>query len=446
MRAELGADAFGKEKIGHLLLRLAPPIMLAQLIQALYNIVDSYFVGLYSTSGLTALSVVYPIQWMVQAIGLGIGVGVNTYMSKLYAIGDKERADKTAGTGNVLELLSWAFFCLFVFFVLPLYTKFSANGEEVIKDTLLYGHIVCYGSIFQFLECNWAKVLQAQGDMKRPMFAECLGALTNIIFDPILIFGLGPIPELGIAGAAIATVLGQLVSAIVTGVKAFRVPPKKREMKKFAKPSLTLGYPTILSQITMCFYIVVLNMILAKFSDAAVTILGLYYKYQSFFFIPLFGLNTCIVPILSYNYTIKRYDRCKETLRDSILIATSLMIVGIFCFDVIPETLLRVFSREEEVLKAGVPAFRAIGLSFISAVFSLIFPVFFQAIGKSKESTVLALCRQIFTLIPSFYVLSFISLNATWFAFPFSETITGLCGLILYFKETKKWNVSSSSF
>ncbi len=435
----IGADAFGREKIGKLLLRLAPPVMIAQLIQALYNIVDSYFVGLYSPSALTALSVIYPIQWMAPAIALGIGVGVNTYMSKLYAVKDSIRADRTAGCGNALELTAWLIYSLSVAVILPIYTRLSANGNQVIRDTLTYGYIVCIGSIFQFLECGWAKIHQARGNMKTPMIAESLGAMTNIIMDPILIFGLGPIPELGVAGAAYATVLGQLVSAAITGKDAFcRIPPLK-EIKQYALPSLKLGYPTILSQMTMSVYIVILNMILAGFSDAAVTVLGLYYKYQSFFFIPLFGLSTCIVPILSYNYTIKNYDRCRKAVRDSVIVAASLMLVGIFCFDVIPEALLRVFSRESDVLAAGIPAFRAIGLSFISAVFSLMLPVFFQAIGKSFKSTMLALCRQIFCLIPSFYILSFLGLKWTWFAFPFSETFTGIIGLILYFREIAKW-------
>ena len=437
---QIGADAFGEEKIGRLLLRLAPPVMIAQLIQALYNIVDSYFVGLYSPSALTALSVVYPIQWMAPAIALGIGVGVNTYMSKLYAVKDAARADKTAGCGNVLELAAWLIYSISIAIILPSYTKLSANGDDVIRDTLIYGHIVCIGSIFQFLECGWAKVHQARGNMKTPMIAESLGAMTNIIMDPILIFGLGPIPELGVAGAAYATVLGQLVSAVITGKGAFCRIPHPKEIKRYALPSLKLGYPTILSQMTMSVYIVILNMILAGFSDAAVTVLGLYYKYQSFFFIPLFGLSTCIVPILSYNYTIKNYDRCRKTVRASIIVASSMMLIGIFCFDAIPETLLRIFSRESDVLEVGKPAFRAIGLSFISAVFSLMLPVFFQAIGKSFKSTMLALCRQIFCLIPSFYILSLSGLKWTWFAFPFSETFTGIVGIILYFREIKEWD------
>ncbi len=443
-RTGSGADIFANERISRLLLRLAPPVMAAQLIQAMYNIVDSFFVGMYSPSALTALSVIYPIQWLAPAIALGIGVGVNTYMSKLYAVKNEARADRTAGTGTALEVAAWTIYAACVLIFLPAYTRASANGSDVIRDTMIYGRIVCAGSIFQFLESNWAKVHQARGNMKTPMIAESLGALTNIIMDPLLIFGAGPIPSLGAAGAAYATVLGQFVSAVITCRKACHKIPSIHELPKFAVPSLKLGYPTILSQMTMSVYIVILNMILARFSDSAVTVLGLYYKYQSFFFIPLMGLCTCIVPILSYNHTTGDYRRCRMTMRDSILISAAFMLAGIFCFDAIPEKLLSLFSKEQEVLDAGIPAFRAIGLSFIPAVFSLMLPVFFQAIGESSKSTMLALCRQIFCLIPSFYLLSLIGLRWTWFAFPFSETLTGAVGLIMYFTEIRKWSRKSS--
>lgn len=434
-----GAEAFGIENITHLLFRLAPPVMLAQLIQALYNIVDSYFVGSFSSSGLTALSVVYPMQWLATALAVGIGTGVDTCMSMLNAMGEKEKSNKVAGCGNVSEVVAWFVYSLFILVFLPVYVRFSANSPDVVEDSLTYGYIVCIGSIFLFLESDWAKIHQAEGNMKTPMIAECCGALTNIVMDPVLIFGLGPIPRMGVAGAAYATVLGQAVAAAIAGRRAFRRIPPKDEIKGFCLRSLKLGYPTILSQMTMSVYIVVLNLILARFSDSAVTVLGLYYKYQSFFFIPLLGLMTCMVPILSYNYTAHSFVRCRKLVKVTIVFSASLMLVGMFCFCIIPEPLLRVFSREESVIATGVPAFRAIGLSFVSAVFSFLFPVFFQAIGESRRSTFLGLCRQIFCLIPSFYLLSFIGQDATWWAFLFSETVTGVVGIVLYVKELGKW-------
>lgn len=272
--------------------------------------------------------------------------------------------------------------------------------------------------------------------MTIPMIAQVSGALTNIIFDPILIFNF----HMGVKGAAIATVMGQAVAALIVFTKGFRKPPKSfSEIKTLSKSIFKLGYPTILSQSTMTVYVVVLNLILATFSDAAVTVLGLYYKYQSFFFIPLLALQTCIIPILSYNYVIKNYYRCRSAVRITLVIASLFMIVGMFFFIALPGTILRVFTKDSEVLSVGVVAFKIIGTSFISAVFSLTFPVFFQAIGKSLKSTLLALTRQIFCLIPFFYIFSFISLNATWLSFPLSETTAGVIGLIAYLKEIRKW-------
>ncbi len=434
---------FETEKLSRLIIKMAPPVMLSQLIQALYNIVDSYFVGAYSTSALTALSVIYPLQWLSTALAVGLGVGVNTYLSRLYALKENERAKRAGGTGIILELLVWAVYSLLILIFLPLYVSLSANSLEVIEASLTYGYIVCVGSIGLFLESNWTKILQSTGSMTRPMIAQVSGALTNIIFDPLFIYGIGPFPELGVKGAAIATVMGQCVAALIVAPGGFSVPPFIfSEIKLLSGKILKAAYPSMLSQSTMSVYIIILNLILASFSDAAVTVLGLYYKYQSFFFIPLLALQTCVVPIISYNYAIKNYERCKESVNITLLISSLFMLIGMFCFIVIPRSILSVFTRDEEVLSVGVPAFRIIGSSFISAVFSLTFPVFFQSIGASKKSTLLALTRQIFCLIPFFYLLSKISLTATWVAFPLSETVAGAAGFICYIKELKRWDKS----
>ncbi len=440
MRKSISPSSFGTEKLSQLILRMAPPVMLSQLIQALYNIVDSYFVGSYSTPALTALSVVYPLQWLSTALAVGLGIGVNTYTSRLYALKEDEKAKKAGGTGMILEIFIWALYSLFILLFLPFYVRLSANSEEVISSSLTYGYIVCIGSIGLFLESNWTKILQAEGNMTIPMVAQVSGALTNIIFDPLLIYGIGPFPSIGVKGAAIATVMGQCVAALIVAVKGFRLPSKKTsETKVLSKNILKLGYPSMMSQCTMSLYIVVLNLILASFSDAAVTVLGLYYKYQSFFFIPLLALQTCVVPIISYNYAIKNYQRCKESVNLTLAVASFFMLIGMFCFICIPRTILMVFTHDEEVLSVGVTAFRIIGSSFISAVFSLTFPVFFLAIGESVKSTLIALTRQIFCLIPFFYILSKISLTATWFAFPLSETTAGVIGLIYYIAALNKW-------
>lgn len=431
---------YGTERIGKILLKIAPPVMLAQLIQALYNIVDSFFVGKYSDDALTALTVVFPIQLMLVAFSVGTGVGVNTYMARKFALNSDVDAQKAAGTGTVLAVMTWAVFAVLSAFLMRPYVTLSANVPTAVEYAVTYGKVVCIGSLGAFLEGNWTKVHQAHGNMKIPMAAQIIGAVVNIVLDPLLIFGFGFIPEMGVAGAALATVIGQIVSAVMTGIGGFRKPPKLKEMRHYAKRIYRYGYSSIMMQALYTVYIVALNIILAGFSDAAVTVLGLYYKMQSFFFIPLFGLQTCIIPILSFNYARADYSRCKRTMRDAFLICMVFMIAGIVGFILFPRQIIGLFSQNTEVHEIGRIAFPIIGTSFVSAVFSLIMPVFFQAIGKGATSLMLSLTRQIFCLLPSFWLFSLIGLNYAWLAFPVSETLAGGIGLLLYFIQVRKWD------
>lgn len=433
------SELFGTEKIGKILLKIAPPVMLAQLIQALYNVVDSFFVGRYSGDGLTALSVIFPIQLIITALAVGTGVGVNTFMARQYARGEKAEAKRTAGTGEVLAVGTWAVFSLIAFFVMRPYVMTSAKSQQAIEYAVQYGIIVCVGSLGTFLESLWSKVHQAGGNMRLPMIAQIAGAIVNIALDPILIFGWGKIPSLGVAGAGYATIIGQFVSAIIVGVRGICKPPRLRAEGHYIKAIYKLGYPNIIMQSLYTVYIVALNVILAQFCDEAVTVLGLYYKMQAFFFIPLFGLQTCIVPVLSYNYEKKAYERCRKILKDALIISVSFMVIGVFCFEVIPLQTIKLFSSDETVLAIGKPAFRLIGSSFFSAAVSLLMPVFFQAIGKQAASVLLSLTRQIFCLLPIFWLFSLLGLGYSWIAFPVSETIAGGVGLLLYVRQVHKW-------
>lgn len=438
-------STFEEKNIWKVLFKVAPPVMLAQLILAMYNIVDSYFVGKYSGRGLTALSVIFPIQLIITAVAVGTGVGVNTNMSGCYAQNREERAHETAGVGSMLAFISWLMFAVISTVFMRAYVKTSAGSQEVVEYAVIYGKIVCIGSISLFMDGIWPKVHQAGGNMKRPMIAQILGALTNIVLDPVLIFGMGPVPEMGVAGAAYATVAGQTVAAAVTFYKGFYKIPPKEKILGYVKQIYSLGFPSIFMQILYTVYIVALNIILAGFSDSAVTVLGLYYKLQSFFFIPLIGLETCIVPLISYAYAQRDYGRCKGIMTDTFIFAGSFMIVGIICFEFIPAQLIQIFSSEISVIEIGVTAFRIIGLSFIPAVFSLLTPVFFQAIGGAIPSIILSLTRQIFCLIPIFWLMSKIGLNYTWIAFPAAEIITGGVGIFLYIRQLKKWKVKASA-
>ena len=430
---------FATERIGKILLKLAPPVMLAQLIQALYNIVDSFFVGQYSSDALTALTVIYPLQLIIVALAVGTGVGVNTYMARKDSQGKSDEAEKTAGTGTVLAVVSWILFAGVSLSLMRPYIMTSAKTPAAVEAAVIYGNIVCFGSLPTLLEGSWSKVLQARGNMRLPMLGQVLGALTNIVFDPLLIFGIGPFPELGVAGAAYATVAGQLVAAIVVGVKGLRRIPPVREILHYAGKIYFYGYSSILMQALYTVYIVALNIILAGFSDAAVTVLGLYYKMQSFFFIPLYGLQTCVVPVLSYKYARESFDRCKEMMSKAFLVSSAFMLVGIVCFVGFPAQTISLFSTSAEVHSIGRVAFPIIGSSFVFAVFSLMTPVFFQAIGQGLISLFLTILRQIICLLPVFWLFSLIGLDYTWIAFPVAELTSGGVGYFLYRRVLRQW-------
>lgn len=268
------AEFFGTESIWKILLKISPPVMLSQLVLALYNIVDSLFVGQYSGHGLTALSVIYPLQLIITALAVGTGVGVNTYMSRLYARGEIAKAKSTAGTGIVLAVLMWAIFAGISALVMKPYIRAMANATEAIEYAYQYGMVVCIGSLGTFLEGVWSKVHQAHGNMVVPMIAQLAGAATNILLDWIFIFGMGALKPMGVLGAAVATITGQFLSAIIVGVKGVHKPPKFKLGVDLASNVYKLGLPSIVMQMMYVVYIVVLNAILTKFCDEAVTVLG----------------------------------------------------------------------------------------------------------------------------------------------------------------------------
>ena len=425
-------DLFGTEKISKILLKLAPPVMLAQLIQALYNIIDSLFVGRYSDSGLTALSIIYPLQLLMIALAVGTGVGINTVMAAKLGVGNEKEADEYAGVGTPLAGFMWLLFAVICWFAMPFYAKMSTNSEVIIHDVIVYGRIVCVFSFGLFLESIWTKVLQSCGDMKTPMTAQIIGAITNIVLDPLLIFGLFGFPKMGIAGAAVATVSGQIMAALIVMKKGFRKSPHRQVYPHHIAKIFQLGIPNILMQSAYTFYILGLNLILATFSDQAVTALGLYYKWQTFFFIPLGAMQTCIVPVISYNYAARNIERCQKTLSASIVFGMSLMALGTLCFVCIPSQMLRVFTSDELVIAIGRVGFRFVGISFLPMVTSLIFPVFFQAVGLSLKSSLLTVIRTVVLFVPLAYLFSRFGLNWFWLTYPVTEVITSLTGAYFY--------------
>ncbi len=430
-------DNFGTGNITKIILKMAPPVMLAQLIQALYNIIDSLFVGRFSQSGLTALSIVYPLQLLMIALSVGTGVGINTAMAAKLGVGKEKDANDYAGVGTPLALIMWAIFAAVCYALMPLYARLQTSSPQVIADVITYGRIVCVFSFGLFLESIWTKVIQSRGDMKTPMAAQILGAITNIVLDPILIFGLLGFPKMGIAGAAVATVLGQIAAALVVMKKGFYSSPKLQKYPHYLVRIFRLGVPNILMQSAYTLYIFGLNVILAAFSDAAVTVLGLYYKWQTFFFIPIGAMQTCVVPVISYNYAARQIDRCKKALNTALLFGGGLMIIGTLCFEIIPEPLLRFFSSDAEVISVGITAFRIIGLSYVPLAISLTYPVLFQAVGKSLTSSILTIIRTVFLFVPLAYLFSRFGLDYFWLTYPVTDTTVSLLGFILSVKFFK---------
>ena len=438
-------QSWGTEKIGRILLRLAPPVMLAQLIQALYNIIDSFFVGSYSDTGLTALSIVYPLQLLMIAIAVGTGVGINTVMAAKLGQEKRGEAEEYAGVATPLAVVLWALFAAVCWAIMPFYARVSTDSAAVMEDVIVYGRIVCVFSFGLFLESVWTKVLQANGDMKTPMIAQIAGAVVNIVLDPLLIFGMFGLPATGVAGAAVATVAGQVVAALVVVWRGFRKPPALRKCLHHAAHVFRSGLPNILMQSAYTFYILGLNLILSTFSDQAVTALGLYYKWQTIFFIPLGAMQTCIVPVVSYNYAARNIRRCKKTLFTAIWFGLALMAVGTLCFLSIPAPMLRVFTDDERVVQIGQVGFRFVGVSFLPMVTSLIFPVFFQAVGSGFKSSLLTVIRTVVLFVPLGYLFSRLGLNWFWMAFPVTETVTSAVGAVFYLQFLKQSYVKNGA-
>lgn len=353
-------------------------------------------------------------------------------MAARLGTGQKDEADEYAGVGTPLAVAMWFVFALVCWLIMPAYVRMSTSSEAVIQDVVTYGRIVCVFSFGLFLESIWTKVLQATGDMKTPMFAQIIGAVTNIVLDPLLIFGMLGLPEMGFAGAAIATVAGQIVAALVVMGKGLRKSPALKKYAAHIKTIFRLGVPNMLMQSAYTFYILGLNLILAGFSDQAVTALGLYYKWQTFFFIPLGAMQTCIVPIVSFNYAAHNIDRCRKTLTTSVLFGLALMAVGTLCFEAIPGPMLRVFTKDMLVVSIGTHGFRFIGVSFLGMVTALIFPVFFQAVGFGLKSSLLTVIRTVCLFVPLGWLFSRFGLEWFWLTFPVTELVTTLVGFVFY--------------
>lgn len=438
-------NKMGTMPIGRLLASMATPMMISMLVQAFYNVVDSIFVSQLGEDALNAVSLAFPLQQLMIAVCGGTSVGMNAMLSRSLGAKQYEKANKIANTGVFLFICSSIVFTLIGIFLSRPFFLAQTEVQQIVDYGTDYAS-VCLGCSIGI--CNqfcFEKLLQSTGKTTHSMIAQLLGAVINIILDPILIFGLLGMPRLEVLGAAIATVSGQIVAALVA--IAFNIKCNKeihittrliRWDKDIAKEIYKIGLPSIIMQSIGSVMTFTMNKILIAFTTTATAVFGSYFKLQSFVFMPIFGLNNGMVPIIAYNYGARKYDRVKKTITLSIASAVLIMMIGLLAFELIPDVLLSFFNASKEMLEIGVPALRIIGTHYIFAGFCIIAGSVCQAIGKPVYSLIVSVCRQLVVLLPSAWLLSLTGrLELVWFAFPIAECFS-LVLSIIYLSKTMR--------
>lgn len=438
-------NRMGTEHIPSLLMKMALPMMLSMLVQALYNVVDSIFVAKISEDALTALSVAFPLQNLMIAFAVGLGVGINSLLSRALGEKDRQKADAAAGNGLFLELCAALLFVFIGLVLGPAFVRSQTSSAIVADHGITYVRICIGAGAFCFISIFYERMLQATGKTHLAMIGQLVGALINIVFDPILIFGLLGFPKLGVAGAAIATVFGQFCGAMVS----LAIHQKKnreilitlsglRPRSFTVRTILSVGIPSIImgsigSVMTYC-----VNRILDGFSSTAVAVFGVYFKLQSFFFMPVFGLNNAMVPLIAYNYGARRPARMKQTVRWAVIYACSIMAVGLLLMQLMPDVFLRLFDASDDMLRIGVPALRTISLAFVGAGYAIVLSSTFQALGRGLYSMFVSIARQLVVLVPVAWLLSRTGqLSAVWWAFPIAEIMSALVSTLFFFHLKK---------
>lgn len=415
--------------INKLLITMSIPMILSMLVQALYNIVDSMFVSKISENALTAVSLAFPAQNLMIAVATGTGVGVNALLSK--SLGEKniKKADKVANNSIFLTICSYAVFALLGIFVSHTFFAAQTTNEEIIQLGVSYLTICLTASFGIFGQITFDRLLQSTGKTFYTMLTQGTGAIINIVFDPILIFGLFGFPKMGVSGAAAATVIGQIFACILSlffNLKknteihlSFRgIFPEKHIIAEI----YSVGIPSIIMASISSIMTFGMNKILISFTTTATAVFGVYFKLQSFIFMPVFGLNNGMVPIVAYNYGARKPDRIIKTVKLSICYAVSLMLIGLFIFMVFPKQLLQIFNASDNMLAIGLPALRIISMSFLFAGYCIISSSMFQALGHGMLSMYVSILRQLVVLLPLAYLFSRLGkLNYVWIAFPGAE-------------------------
>lgn len=424
----------GVMPVHRLLLSMSGPMMLSMLIQALYNVVDSVFVSYISEGALTAVSLAYPMQNLMIAVATGTGVGVNALLSRNLGERNFPMVNRTAGNALFLGLISYVFFALLGAFGSRAYFAAQVTDPEIIRMGQEYLSVILVLSIGCFGQVLLSRLLQSTGKTFYSMVIQMVGAVLNIILDPLLIFGLGGFPAMGVAGAALATVISQLVGTALGLYYNLRKNPEIRFSASQMRPSkgiiariYSVGVPSILLQTVASLLIFGLNQILVSFSETATAVYGVYFKLQGFAFLPIIGMNNGMVPIIAYNYGAKKPERILQTIKLAILYAVGIMVAAVLLFQIFPVQLLSFFQASPEMLAIGVPALRTLSLCFLVGGFTIVSSSVFQALGKGLLSMSISVFRQLLLVLPLAYFFSLTgNLNMVWWAFPAAEVLAGL--------------------
>ena len=441
-------NKMGTMPINKLLISMSLPMMISMLVQALYNVVDSIFVSQISENALTAVSLAFPVQNFMIAVGVGTGVGINALLSR--SLGEKkfEQANKVVNNGVFLAVLSYIAFLILGIIFSRRFFQWQTDIKDIVDGGYSYLIIVTTCSFGMYGQIVFEKLMQSTGKTIFSMTTQLTGAIVNIVLDPILIFGLFGFPKLGISGAAIATVIGQ-ICGMSLGIYLNTTKNKeiKVEVKNF-RPSLrtikeiyAVGIPSIIMASIGSVMTFGLNKILLVFSSTATAVFGVYFKLQSFIFMPVFGINNGMVPIIAYNYGARNKDRLMKTVKISIMYGISIMLIGLVIFQVFPKELLSLFNASDKMISIGVPALRTISISFLFAGYCIVVSSMFQALGNGVMSMIVSLVRQLIVLLPVAYLLSKSgNLNMVWWAYPIAE-IASVCLSLIGFKYVYKKEV-----
>ncbi len=441
-----GENKMGTMPIGRLLINMALPLMISMLVQAMYNVVDSIYVSRISESAVTALSLAFPVQNLLIGFATGIGVGVNALLSKSLGEGNTDRANRCAGNGFFLVMIATLAFVIFGAFFSRSYFRMQSTVAETVDGGSEYLAICTIFSLGLFVQVLGERLLQSTGRAFYSMIVQLVGAVVNIILDPVFIFGQFGMPAMGIAGAAIATVIAQWIAALLALYLNHRVNHDLHITFKYMKPHsdvispiLAVGVPSVIMMGIGSIMTFGMNQILQGFTETATGVFGIYFKLQSFFFMPVFGINNATISIIAFNYGARSSKRITETLRKATLSAFTIMLLGVLSFQLFPDQLLSIFNPTDDFLVMGRSALRIISLSFPLAAVGIALSASFQALGNGLYSTYTALCRQLIALLPAAYLLSLSgNVNLVWWSFPIAELVSFLVTILLFARLYRK--------